>query len=705
MLIRLVKLIHLGSTLNSNINDMKLKVIVSIICASVMLSCTDLDMAPVNIVNEEDLFANEAGILSYLSNMYANIPLEDFRYAYESAPPFNNSMTIYAQPSGRSGEALGRDAEGSGYEAVGYWNQAYSYIRDANLFLEVLPQHASSYTQEQVNCYLGEAYFIRAMVYFSLVKRYGGVPIVDKVIDYPSSVSMEDTKLPRASEEDTWNFIGADLDKAIELLPESNQKGRANKYAAAAIKSRAMLFAGSIAKYNTINFAPAGDVRVCGIPKEKAIDYFRAAYEASLIVDEGGYHLYMDKWTEKDRQAQIDNFTAIFLDDTYETIFGRYYSDPEFLHQFDNSAQPMQTSNGDNNSEVCPTLDFVEMFEFANKDANGKFESFDANGHYKLYASPLDAFANCEPRLAATVILPMSEFKGQTIEIRRGILTGKPVAGMGAILQESDNYASNYNAVADENTVKLVNTFAQNNDDTYLIQLKDGSKHWNDLATRYPDKKDLYTGKMRRSGESGPVSNWDYGNLSGFYLRKYMNPDPSALNGGNYSSQPWIEIRYAEVLLNRAEAAWELVSLGDSKDAKGKDYLSVATDEINSIRKRAGATELPATLTGDENSRDIIRAERRKELAFENKTYWDLRRWRIMDTEAEQKDRKYRILCPFFSVEDDAYLLDVKYTEPRSQNGVAMESYIYSFEPRQYYQKIDPDETTRNPNCKQNQGY
>lgn len=684
---------------------MKLKTIVSIMCASVMFSCTDLDMSPVNVVNEEDLFANEAGTLSYISGMYMNLPLEDFRYAYEGNPPFNYAWTIYAQPSCRTGEAIGRDAAGNEYEAVGYWNQAYSYIRAANLLLEVLPKYASNYTEAQANSFLGEAYFIRSMVYYSLVKRYGGVPVVDKVIDYPASVSFEDTKLFRASEEDTWDFIGADLDKAIELLPESNQKGRANKYAAAALKSRIMLHAGSIAKYNTVNYAPVNGVRVCGIPQEKAVGYFKAAYEASQIVDEGGYRLYMDKWSGNNRQAQIDNFTAIFLEDTYETIFGRYYIDPEFLHQFDNSAQPMQTSNGDNNSEVCPTLDFVEMFEFDNKDINGKFENFDDNGHYKLYESPLDAFENCEPRLAATVILPMSEFKGETIELRRGILTGKSVNTMGALLKESDNYSSNYNVAVDENTVKLVNSFSQNNDDSYLVQLKSGSKYWNDLADRYPDKKDIYAGKMRRSGASGPVSNWDYGNLSGFYLRKYMNPDPKALNGGNYSSQPWIEIRYAEVLLNRAEAAWELVSLGEVADAKGESYLSIATEAINSIRKRAGATELSSTLLADEKSRDIIRTERRKELAFENKTYWDLKRWRIIDTEAEQKDRKYRILCPFFSVEDDAYFLDVKYTESRSQNGVTMEPYIFSFEPRQYYQKIDPAEITRNSNCRQNQGY
>ena len=102
---------------------MKLKTIVSIMCASVMFSCRDLDMSPVNVVNEEDLFANEAGTLSYISGMYMNLPLEDFRYAYEGNPPFNYAWTIYAQPSCRTGEAIGRDAAGNEYKAVGYWNQ------------------------------------------------------------------------------------------------------------------------------------------------------------------------------------------------------------------------------------------------------------------------------------------------------------------------------------------------------------------------------------------------------------------------------------------------------------------------------------------------------------------------------------------------------------------------------------------------------
>src|SRR5690606_27466807 len=102
-------------------------------------------------------------------------------------------------------------------------------------------------------------YFARAYTYFALVKRYGGVPLVDATIDYPATVDMEGTRLFRNSEEEIWDFIAADLDKAIEMLPENSPaKGRVNKYVAAAFKSRAMLYAGSIAKYNTVNEVQEG---------------------------------------------------------------------------------------------------------------------------------------------------------------------------------------------------------------------------------------------------------------------------------------------------------------------------------------------------------------------------------------------------------------------------------------------------------------
>lgn len=639
-----------------------------------VVACSDLDIPPMNIVGEQDIFGNEAGVTSYIARMYSTIPMEDFRYAFHNGDLFHKSDTRYQQQDCLTGEAIGRDTKGAQQENAGYWDNAYKWIREANSFIETLPKFASNYLPSQVDNWTGEAYFCRAFIYYSLVKRYGGVPIIDKVVDYPATVSFEGTKVFRDSEEAVWDFIASDLDMAYELLPASNEKGRADKSAAAALKSRAMLHAGSIAKYNEVNEEYNG-VRICGVPASRAKDYFKAAYEATKLVDTGKYGLYMDEWKDGDKQAQYQNYCSIFTKDTKEIIFGRWYKSPDSVHNFDDSAQPMQTSTGGNNSELNPTLDFVEMFDGFPKDANGHIANFDESGHYKLFTTPYEFFKDCEPRLRATVILPHDTFKNQVIDLRRGIWTGPSAATIEPLLDP--NNVGNYNAVYSDNTpLKLSNGSGFNNTDANKIVIKNGTK-------------------MTRAGASGVFSEWDFGGISGFYLRKYLNPVAGTNNNGNQSTQTWIEIRYAEVLLNRAEAAYELVLAGEASASTGESYKDEAFKCINEIRRRAGADLLASS--SDLNI-DVIRKEIRKELSFEHKTWWNLKRWRIIDD--EQNNRRWRTLASFYSVEDDKYFLDQKYHEPRA--GL---SYIYTFDTRYYYQPIPGAEITRNSNCKQNPGF
>lgn len=105
---------------------------------------------------------------------------------------------------------------------------------------------------------------------------------------------------------------------------------------------------------------------------------------------------------------------------------------------------------------------------------------------------------------------------------------------------------------------------------------------------------------------------------TGYYLRKYR--DESLTDLVTYAStQPWVEIRLAEVYLNRAEAHYRL-----GNTAK-------ALSDINVVRNRVG---LPAKtgLSGEELF-DAIRHERKIELSYEGHLYWDMRRWRLAHTE------------------------------------------------------------------------
>jgi hypothetical protein len=655
---------------------MKLRKIITTISLTVTISaCTDLDIQPANILGEEDVFGSNAGVMSNVARIYSRLPIEDFKYYY-AAPSnsvFNFGSTQYKQMACLTGEAVGRDTQGADNEVVPYWDEAYAEIRDINMLLEKVPEHSVALGELETKTYLAEARFNRAFTYFALAKRYGGVPIITEPIDYPGSVDMAGTRLFRASEEDVWDFIASDLDYAIANLPENSPvKGRVNKYVAAAFKSRAMLYAGSIAKYNTISDVQeqsGTSVRIVGIPADRANGYFKSAYDAAkLVVESNKYALYKGLWAAGNPTAQTKNFRQLFMTETTENIFVKYYDATNATHNYDESVQPNQTKTGGNDSEVNPTLDFVEMFDGIAKDTEGKFDNIDENGHYYLFNSPLEAFANAEPRLRATVILPMDTYRGQVIEIRRGIWTGDASSGIPALASEG-----NTGNVADIPQPGLVLASALGSNPTVALEAGDPRG-----AT------------MKAAGLNGPVSNWDFGNIGGIYLAKYLNE--SGVTSGNNSTQSWIEIRYAEVLLNQAEAAYELFLAGDAGDS----YLTVSYNNINSIRERAGATLLASE--ADLNDINIVRTERRKELAFENKTYWDLKRWRILHE--EQNNRRWRILNSFYSTDAQKYFLSVKFQEPRGGF-----QYLFTFDTRYYYQPIPANEINKNPNTKQNPGF
>jgi hypothetical protein len=119
---------------------------------------------------------------------------------------------------------------------------------------------------------------------------------------------------------------------------------------------------------------------------------------------------------------------------------------------------------------------------------------------------------------------------------------------------------------------------------------------------------------------------------TGFYNKKATDPSISREDVGQ-TSTAWIELRYAEVLLNFAECANELGKTGE------------ALEKIRSLRERAGIEpgggEYGISDAVTQNDlRQIIMIERQVELAFENKRYWDLRRRKMFREDLGQYVKK-----------------------------------------------------------------
>lgn len=111
--------------------------------------------------------------------------------------------------------------------------------------------------------------------------------------------------------------------------------------------------------------------------------------------------------------------------------------------------------------------------------------------------------------------------------------------------------------------------------------------------------------------------------VTGFYLKKFLAPDLNLTNDAK-TIRNWIVFRYAEILLNYAEAMNEAYG----PDAAGP-YGMTARQAVNMVRARSSMFDVEAT--DQSQMRDAIKHERRVELAFEDHRYWDLKRWKDAD--------------------------------------------------------------------------
>lgn len=119
-----------------------------------------------------------------------------------------------------------------------HWQRSYSAIFRANSVLTYLDQ-PENYTSNQKNQFEGEAKFLRALVYFDLVRAFGGVPAVR------SRLSVEEAKnMPRSTEAEIYSHIVEDLMDAIEVLPDKGDiaTGRATVGAAAALLGKVYVY-------------------------------------------------------------------------------------------------------------------------------------------------------------------------------------------------------------------------------------------------------------------------------------------------------------------------------------------------------------------------------------------------------------------------------------------------------------------------------
>lgn len=132
-------------------------------------------------------------------------------------------------------------------DAVSFWRTDYQGVARCNAVIDLVPN--VDMDEALKNRLVAEAKFLRAYYYFSLVRKYGGVPILDGILSGPDEL----VGVTRNTEQEVYQLIKADLNDAADSLPESygsGELGRATRWAATGMLAKVHMTLGEFEQAN-----------------------------------------------------------------------------------------------------------------------------------------------------------------------------------------------------------------------------------------------------------------------------------------------------------------------------------------------------------------------------------------------------------------------------------------------------------------------
>jgi starch-binding outer membrane protein, SusD/RagB family len=515
------------------------------------------------------------------------------------------------------------------------WNNLYANIQDANRILSNIDDVPTSTTSEEAlkKQIKGEAYFIRAYDYAVLMMVYGGSILQDK----PFKLGEDYLTINRSSIKETLDFILKDINLAIENLPANIEQGRANRGAAAALKSRVLLFAAS--KLTNGGYEPSNPL--VSFPAGSQAALLQQARDAAKDVMDGKYGNYALVGSTDDPPSPLSDADVQAYANTYFGIFnqkGTWNSETIWGIQFPltggnvNNANLWYGPNGYHNwGNNNPTEPLVRAYEMADgtpfqwdKYTPGNMELRTATAA-ELAADPLRSpYNGREPRFYASVL-----YNGAPWQPRPSDAAG---------LEPNNVIETGY--------------------------------WYKNVGDAQPYKRGIDT-------RQGLIEAWN-GTKTGYYIRKLLDP----ATAGQYfrNTNTWVEFRYAEILLNYAEACIEI----------GGADLQNGINALNMVRNRAG---LPDRVAADQaTARQYLRHERNIEFFAEGHRFYDMRRWMIADAVIQNvHEMKVKIY-------------DNGYTEWLHDKSAVSDTRVFNNN-KFYWVPFPRDEMNKAPQLQQNPGY
>lgn len=219
-----------------------MKKITSYIVSALLLfsACDALDINPGDSYSDPVLWQDQNLIKMFVNDQYSAIMSKDHFYRYsfysdEVYQKYNDEGCNYVREN-----ILTSDNVGGIGDIMNFWNLGYAHLNRLNIFFNNI--ETSNADASFKKTMIGEMKFIRAFIYFRLIRSYGGVPIIEEEFDINSDWS----KIKRNTYDECVDYIIKDLDEVIAALPARPvERNRASGNAARALKSRVLLYSAS----------------------------------------------------------------------------------------------------------------------------------------------------------------------------------------------------------------------------------------------------------------------------------------------------------------------------------------------------------------------------------------------------------------------------------------------------------------------------
>ena len=435
------------------------------------------------------------------------------------------------------------------------WERLYSYIRRTNLAIAELSEPQFENAGGIVDRLMGEAKFMRAYYYHDLARYFGGVPLVDR----PYELGEESYEVARATYAETIDFILADLEDAIYLLDGQNMaEGRASELAALALKSRVLLYAAS-----DLHDAPTAQANSSVLAGYSNMDLL--AYTSG-------------NQTERWQKAQAA--AKAVLDKASGNMYGLTapVSHEEGIQNY------MNNSLSRNGGEA--ELIMARYFINAKQEDGGRQGLYNGPNGYNNWAgnSPVQLLVDDYEMMDG------SSFDWDNPEHAANPYENRDARFYASILYDGAQWKPRSSANSPKDPLGQIQTGTYEVNPGGTVQTHFG------LDTR-----------------NSSIEDWN-GSYTGYYVRKFIDPDPAIVDQNTWQEVPWPILRYTEAVLNYVEASLEL----------GQESEAIAW--LNQIRFRVGQ---PAVTASGQELVELYRNERRVEMAYEEQRFHDVRRWMI----------------------------------------------------------------------------